>query len=104
MQPTKRRVLCVNENDDTRFLLSNLLEQSGYEVATAPTAREALRLAADKRFDLCLLGKRFLDHSAIDLCRELRRRWPATPVLFYSADAYESSRREAFGRRMGLRA
>lgn len=40
--PTKPRVFVVEDNEDTRFLLQHLLEQSGYDVRAAGCMHEAL--------------------------------------------------------------
>ncbi len=92
MQTTKRRVFCAEDHDDTRQLLSLLLGQSDYEVEAAGTIREGLRMVGLKRFDLYLLSGRFPDGSGVELCRRIRQFDPFTPILFYSAAAYESDR------------
>lgn len=92
MQTTKRRVFCAEGHDDTRQLLSLLLGQSDYEVEEARTIGEGLRLARRKRFDLYLLSGSFPDGSGDEMCRRIRRFDPFTPILFYSASAYEADR------------
>lgn len=94
MRPLKR-VLCVARNDDTCFLISNLLRQADYEVVTASSAEQALSLVGPGHFSLYVLGKRYSDRSMIDLCRRIRERDSQTPVIFYSGDAHPSSREEA---------
>lgn len=94
MQP-KKRILCVSESDDTCFLISNLLRQADYEVVAASGVEDALGLIASGGFRLYVLGKRYADRSALVLCRRIRERDAATPVIFYSGDATASSEREA---------
>lgn len=92
MQTTKKRVFCAEDHDDTRQLLSLLLGQSDYEVEAAATIADGLQLARQQRFDLYLLSGRFPDGSGIEMCRHIRRFDPTTPILFYSAAAYEADR------------
>lgn len=96
MQTTKRRVFCAEDHDDTRQLLSLLLGQSDYEVEAAGTISDGLRMINLKPFDLYLLSGRFPDGSGVELCRRIREFDPLTPILFYSAAAYEADRQSAF--------
>ena len=94
MQPTNCRILCVDDHEDTSFMLSHLLGRSNYEVVTAGTIDEALRLISSDHFDLYVLDKRLPDGSGLDLCRKLNSVTPQVPVIFYSGDAYQLHRLE----------
>ena len=96
MPPQNRRVLCVEDHEDTCFMLSNLLRQESYDALLVGNIDEALRIVEGESFDLFILDKQLPDGSGLDLCRELRGRFPQTPIIFYSAGAYESDEREAF--------
>ena len=50
-----RRVLVVDDQEDIREMARLVLTGAGYEVATASSGREALRLARQASFDLMLL-------------------------------------------------
>ena len=50
-----RRVLVVDDQEDIREMARLVLTGAGYEVATAASGREGLRLARQTRFDLALL-------------------------------------------------
>ena len=89
MKKTKCRVLYVDDNEDTRRLIELLLTQSGYEVKTAGSAVEALSTARRERFEIYVLDNRMSDMSGVELLRRLRAFDRATPVVFYSAAAYE---------------
>jgi len=49
------RILVVDDQDDIRETARVVLAGAGYEVVTAPSGREALRLARAEAFDLMLL-------------------------------------------------
>jgi DNA-binding response OmpR family regulator len=89
------RVLYIEDHEDTRELVTLVLEQRSFEVVTGATIESALVLASSQRFDLYLLDSWLPDGSGLDLCRQIREFDKATPILFYSAAAYEMDRAEA---------
>ena len=48
------------------------------------------------RFDLYVLDRRLPDATGLELCERLQEISPGVPCIFYSGDAYELHRREAF--------
>jgi len=88
MQNTPR-VLYIEDHEDTRELVTLVLEQRSYEVVTGATIETGLALARSQHFDLYLLDSWLPDGSGLDLCRRIREFDKATPILFYSAAAYE---------------
>ena len=95
MQTAKFRILCVDHNDDTRFIVSTLLKQSDYAAVTANSIRDALRLAEQQRFDLYILDQVLPDGAGADLCKTLRAFNRHAPVIFYAEDASEFDRQHA---------
>jgi DNA-binding response OmpR family regulator len=96
MQPIKCRILFVEDHEDTRDLMALVLEQSNYEVVTAPSIAGALMLVEAGRFDLFVLDSLLIDGTGIELCKRIREIDRSTPILFYSALAYEKDKDEAF--------
>jgi DNA-binding response OmpR family regulator len=94
MQPSKCRILCVDDHEDTSFMLTHLLGHSDYKVLTARSIEDALNLIKSEHFDLYVLDKRLPDGSGLDLCRKLNVVTPDTPIIFYSGDAYDLHRHE----------
>ena len=91
MQPTNtRRILYVEDHEDTRELVTLLLAQKSYEVVTGATIESGAALAANERFDLYLLDSWLPDGSGLDLCQRIRQFDKTTPILFYSAAAYST--------------
>lgn len=60
------------------------LEQAGYEVSTASTARSALELAGRNPFDVAILDIGLPDENGFDLCKRLQVRRDL-PVIFLTA-------------------
>ena len=65
------------------LLISASLRDFGYVVATAGTTVEALELAKQFKFDLCILDVRLQDGSGIELCQEIHQLQPKVSVLYY---------------------
>lgn len=89
------RVLYIEDHEDTRELVTLVLQQKSYEVITGSTVETGVTLANTQAFDLYLLDSWLPDGSGLDLCKQIREFDKATPILFYSAAAYEIDREEA---------
>lgn len=89
------RVLYIEDHEDTRELVTLLLAQKSYVVVTGSTVESGVALANTQAFDLYLLDSWLPDGSGLDLCKQIRKFDQATPILFYSAAAYEIDREQA---------
>ena len=87
MPPAKRRILCAESNRDVSDLIALMLREKGYEVETAQTAADCLKLASTDRFDLYILNDTYIDADSLELCQELRFIDPVTPVLLFSLES-----------------
>jgi DNA-binding response OmpR family regulator len=85
--PSQRRILLVEDYEDARDLAA--LTLSEYTLITARNFSEGLHLARRGYFDLYILDNWLPDRSGVELCRAIREFDPHTPILFYSAAAYE---------------
>ena len=95
MSPTERRILCIESHADTRMMLTTLLGLQDYQIVSAESVTEGVRLARSERFDLYLLGDRYTDGTSIDLCRELRLFDPLTPIIIFSTSTQAAERHQA---------
>jgi DNA-binding response OmpR family regulator len=89
----KRRILLVDDEEDARDLVTLTLIE--YTLICARDFDEGLRLAQQRGFDLYILDIWMPDKSGVELCRAIREFDPHTPILFYSAAAYERDIEEA---------
>ena len=89
------RVLYIEDHEDTRELVTLVLEQRFIEVVTGSTIKSGVALAGSQKFDLYLLDSWLPDGSGLELCKKIREFDKATPILFYSAAAYEIDRDQA---------
>jgi len=89
------RVLCVEDDEDAREMLSELLKFSLIETRSVGTAAQALSLVQAEHFDLLLLDTWLPDLDGVELCRRVRVLDPHTPVLFYSGAAFDDDKKRA---------
>jgi DNA-binding response OmpR family regulator len=95
MPTSKFRILCTDDDPDTRDLVVLMLNGNNCEVLTSATFTESLHLARTQPFDLYLLDNWLPGSSGIELCQELRKFDSKTPILFYSGAAYPEDKRKA---------
>jgi DNA-binding response OmpR family regulator len=91
----KPKILLVEDHEDTSELMVLLLNQLNYDVATAASVSGALGMAEAADFDLFVLDSLLPDGKGTDLCKHIRERNNSTPILFYSAMAFEHDKDEA---------
>lgn len=95
MVTPKRRILCTEDDPDTRELIILVLTETGFDVKCADTAIEAIDMAKSESFDLYLVDNWMPGLTGPELTRKLREFDPKTPILFYSAAAFESDKENA---------
>jgi DNA-binding response OmpR family regulator len=90
------RVLCVDNDEDSREMLSTLLKSYRLETETVATGAQALSLIQAERFDLYLLEAWLPGLDGFELCRRMRDVDPHTPILFFSGAANEADKKRGF--------
>ncbi len=91
------RVLVVEDHDDMRELLTQVLEMSGYDVGGAPSAEAALNMVAQWPFDLALIDIGLPKKDGIQLMRELslQRSVLAVALTGYGMESHVRACRDA---------
>lgn len=84
-------ILLVEDHEDSREVLSNLLTHCGYEVSTAANMQDALILLTHLRFEILVCDIGLPDGSGLDLVAEARKRqaWKKTVALTAHEDQSE---------------
>jgi DNA-binding response OmpR family regulator len=85
MPTSPKRILCVEDDDDTCALLGMLLGIEGYEVVPRSTLDDAQELLKKEAFDLIILDMKLRDGSGIEFCHRLTAGGARTPILFAPA-------------------
>ncbi|MEO8440528.1 MAG: response regulator [Spartobacteria bacterium] len=91
-------VLLVEDHEDSRRVLSNLLTHCGHGVAAAANIAEALRLLDDGQFEVLICDIGLPDGSGLELVTEAKRRQPWKKTVALTAHG------QAKDREQGLRA
>jgi len=79
------RILIVDDDEAARYVKSRVLRGEGYTVSEARLGRDALALASTEQPHLTLLDVKLPDVSGIEVCREIKSRFPHIIVLQTSA-------------------
>ncbi|HEY3065307.1 MAG TPA: response regulator [Methylomirabilota bacterium] len=89
------RVLVIDDDADTREVLSVFLAHQGYRPALADGGREGLKLAVSEPPDVVLLDVMMPDVNGLDVLGRLRLLHPALPVIMTTASSDPDVAREA---------
>jgi DNA-binding response OmpR family regulator len=87
-----KRILVIEDEPQMLLGLRDNLELEGYEVATASDGDEGLQKAASFLPDLVILDVMLPRKNGFDVCRELRARSIATPVVMLTARNQETDK------------
>ena len=85
--PSRGRILIADHEQGTTIPLTYLMAQSGYEVQTADSGEEALRMVAKYKPDLILLEAMLASPDGFEICQTIRDdpELTGTRILFVSA-------------------
>lgn len=86
------RVLSVDDDEDACEMLSQLLKPEQIDVTCVQSAAKAWPKINTERFDLYLLDAWLPEIDGFELCKQIRERDATTPILFYSAAAYDADK------------
>jgi hypothetical protein len=83
-----KRILLVEDHEDTLKVMSKLLGRLGYEVTPAATCAAALTAAQGRPFDLVISDLGLPDGTGVELMRELHTRYRLTGIALtgYGSD------------------
>ena len=70
------RVLLVDDEESIIRALGRLLRREPYQLVTATSGAEALRLMEEEPADLIITDQRMPGMSGLELLQEVRQRWP----------------------------
>jgi len=100
MFPTKRRLLLVDDEQDITSILSSVLQESGFEVASFNNPLLALQHFKPRYYDLVILEFKMPDMNGFELYRQIRKKDKRVKVCFLTAVSefgeYEQYKKEAY--------
>jgi DNA-binding response OmpR family regulator len=87
-----KRILVIEDEPQMQLGLRDNLELEGYEVQVASDGDEGLSQAAAFSPDLVILDIMLPKKNGFDVCRELRARSNATPIVMLTARSAETDK------------
>lgn len=93
-------ILLVEDNTDTRTVLTSLLGRSGYRIIATKKAAEAKALLGRMRFDILLSDLGLPDGDGLDIAREAKAVQPHICAIALTARGSEND--ERLGREAGF--
>ena len=91
----KGRILCTEDDPDSRELLVYLLTEEGYDTTSTENSADAVELAKTRDFDLILVDNWMPGLTGEELTVAIRKFNKSTPILFYSGAGYEADKQHA---------
>src|SRR5437763_5540504 len=101
MKAENHRVLIIDDERPVLMTLEALLKRHGYQVETAPTGAQGLKVLKSKSPTLVLLDLRLPDADGLEMLDRIKNELPAVQVIILTAhdslhNAIESIKRGAF--------
>jgi len=88
------RILVVDDEKEVCTLLSRFFTKKNYQVRTAVTAEEAIRILETESMDAVLLDIVLPGMSGLEALSRIRTRWPGLPVVMVSGQDDEEVAKE----------
>ena len=85
MGETIKRILIVDDEENTRIGLTKLLAQEGFEVESAANGSEALDYLEREKVNLVISDINMPEMNGLVFLRELSRKFPSTSVIMITA-------------------
>ena len=85
MSNVPQNVLVVDDDQDMRALLRDVLEEHGYKVTLAQNGQEALKSLREGEYPVVLTDLRMKGIQGIELLAEIKRSFPDTNVILMTA-------------------
>jgi CheY-like chemotaxis protein len=82
--PSKRIILCIDDDDSILRYERALLERSGYAVLTTASAQEGLMLAIARNIDAVLLDYKMPGMNGHEVASEIKLVKPELAIIFLS--------------------
>ncbi len=76
------KILIVEDDSSSRFILRKLLNHKGYTVETAVNGKEAFELFSQKRFDVVIADWLMPEMDGIELTKKIRESFEKQPIIF----------------------
>jgi two-component system, sensor histidine kinase len=96
------RVTLIEDNEDIRLVMKNLLERWGHQVSEAATGREGIALVKDARPDVALVDLGLPDLDGYEVARRVREMFPSGPPRLVAISGFGQERDRVRAREAGF--
>lgn len=76
----RARILVVDDSEEVREVLRELLSRYGYTVVTCPDGESGVVELESRSFELAMVDLGLPGMSGLEVAQRLKQRWPSTPV------------------------
>ena len=98
MNPYKKRVLIIEDDDEMRSLLKDFIEDEGFEAGCAANGFEALPKLEKEAFDLIVSDIQMPGLTGLDILPRIRKLQPGAYIIVITAFGSEEVRRKSVER------
>lgn len=93
----KKKILIVDDFENTRFIVQFTLQQRGYEVIAAANGQSALSVLRGEHIDLIITDYNMPQMNGLQLTTEVKKQteWQRIPIVVLSTDSSEEKRQAA---------
>ncbi|MFH1862560.1 MAG: response regulator [bacterium] len=88
-----KRILVIDDESDVREIVSEMIEDLGFDILGAESGEEALEFMEQTPVDLVISDVKMAGMNGLDLARNIRTRFPDLPLALMSAFLNEELRR-----------
>ncbi len=88
------RILLVDDEEGYVSVLSKRLTRRNFEVRTALSGPEAVRILRNETFDVAVLDLKMEDMDGLEVLKVFKAMEPRMPVIFLTGQGSESDARE----------
>ena len=85
MQDIKGKVLIVDDEENIRLLIQDVMQDAGHDVVTASNGKEALAIVEQSDIGVMLLDINMPEMSGIEVLHQLTEHWPHICVIMITA-------------------
>ena len=81
----KTRILVVDDEENSRLTLADILSEEGYDVTLADSGEASVQLCNERPYDLILMDVKMPGIGGLEAIRRIRRHQPEVLVIVMSA-------------------
>lgn len=95
---TREKILIIDDHEETRRLITLILEEHGYQVLSAASGMEGVPLAQAEQPDLILLDIMMPEMDGYEVCRRFRTmpHLVSTPIIMFTSKGQGQEKWEGF--------